>query len=138
MSETPEDVRFRIGGGKTIYSLAALDELSLKDLLALRGQLADLGVPETWNDIVAASDEMTRMDDPDEHELSLLVFAVTIWAARRSAGDELTFGDAIDFPLSSITYLAVPQDKRPKARKAPAKKSTRTSARAASSPAPSV
>lgn len=105
--------RFRIGDDPTVYTLAAVNEPSLRDLLALKAELVELGITETWQDIVDATDEMQRMKErSDEHPLSLLVFAISIWTARRNAGDDVRFADAIDIKMSQIKWLTVPGDRK--------------------------
>lgn len=113
-----DDTRFRIGKGKTIYSLTSVDDLSLLDLIALRSELAQIGIKESWQDITTAVQEMAAIDDqdgnPDDHPLSLLVFAVTLWAARRKAGDQLGFAEAVNVPMTSIIWLPKPADRASK------------------------
>lgn len=108
-----ENQRFRIGDDPRIYSLAAVNEPSLRDLLSLKAELVELGITETWQDITAATEEMQSMgDNSDGHPLSLLVFAISIWAARRNAGDDVRFADAVDIKMSSIKWLTPPADRK--------------------------
>lgn len=110
MTDSP---RFKIGKGETIYSLASVDELSLLDLLELKAELIEIGITETWSDITTAVQEIAELDDPDSHPLSLLTFAVTLWAARRKAGDGLRFKAAVNVPMTSIKWLPRPADRKP-------------------------
>lgn len=115
--------RFKIG--KRIYTQVALDEIHLKDILMFEAQAADLGLSERWDDIERIYAEVMAManrPDADEDELekqverhpgSRLLTFVTIWVSRRAAGDDLSFADALDFPLSAIEYLPETADRKP-------------------------
>lgn len=105
--------RFKLG--EKVYSPAGLDEVSLKDLVLFNTQAADMGLAERWSDVEAASEEIAAMSerDAERHPGKFLVIAVTIWIARRAAGEDLSFGDAIDFPMSSISFIADPEDRKP-------------------------
>lgn len=127
--------------GDQIYDAAALDELSLKTLLQLQRETADFGHPLNAADIQRISVELAALPDDQaraQHPDALWLTAVTIWAARKLAGEQVTFEDAIDFPLSSLTYLPDPQDRvgpqKPRPRKGsgadgkhPRKSATKTS-----------
>ena len=135
------DARFRLHG--KLYSTAALDEISLKDLVLFNSQAEEIGMARKWSDVERAAFEVASMTpaEADLHPDKLLVIAVTIWASRRMAGDLVTFGEAIDFPVKDIEFLPATEDRKPGkrngARKAPAKKaskSTRTSAPVAAPP----
>ncbi len=52
-------------------------------------------------------------DDPD----LLWFIAFTIWASRRSAGEQVTLAQAIDVPLSAIRWVKDPTDHPPTARR---------------------
>lgn len=123
--------RFQIG--ETIYNTAALDELSLKDIVLFDSQAAEIGLDARWSDLEQAATDMSALsaDEADRHPRKILVIAVTIWAARRMAGEQIKFGDAIDFPANSMRLLPEVGDKKPgkpKAAKKAAKKSPKASA----------
>lgn len=107
--------RFSIDG--KVYSMSAIDAVSLKDLILFNTQAADMGLAERWNDIERISTEINAMstDEAEAHPSKLLMFAVTVWVSRRLAGEDLSFGEAIDIPLSSVTVLADPSDRQAKA-----------------------
>lgn len=107
---TPATTRFKLG--TVVYSTATLDEISLKDLLGLQGELDQLGIKETWSDIETAGQELGKLPEAQaqQHPMALLLFAVTVWASRRAAGEVIRFTDAIDFPMSQITFLSDPGD----------------------------
>ena len=123
--------RFRIG--KTVYVMPGMDEISLRDIVRFNTEATALGIDERWGDVVRASREMSGMTEQraEEHDLSALVLAASIWLARRTAGEDISFEDAIDIPQSAIEWLVSPEDHKPGKRKAAKKaatKSTRTSA----------
>lgn len=124
-----------------VYTTAALDELTLKDLVLFNSQAEEIGMARKWSDVERISAELSELstEEADQHPERLLIIAVTVWATRRTAGDQVTFGEAIDFPLSAIEFLPEPQDRKPGKRKGAAKKapakSTPTSAPADESPA---
>ena len=131
--------RFKLHG--KIYTTAALDEVSLKDLVLFNSQAEEIGMARKWSDVERVTAEMSGLTtaEADQHPEKLLLIAVTVWATRRIAGDAVTFGEAIDFPMNAIEFLPEPEDRKPgkrkgAAKKAPAKKSTRTSAAAVEQP----
>lgn len=113
-----ELARFKIGD--TIYTTAALDEISLRDLMLFDSQAADMGLKVRWNDIQRVAGEMTDLDDTQagSHPDALLLTGVTIWAARRSAGEDVTLEQAVDFPLAQLQFLPSTADHRPDPTKA--------------------
>lgn len=133
--------RFKLG--EKVYSPAGLDEISLKDLVLFNTQAEQMGLSARWSDVEQAGQEMAELSEADaeRHPNKMLVIAVTIWIARRGAGEDLSFGEAIDFPMSAITFLADPEDRKPGkpkgAKKAPAKRTPKASAPAESEVTPS-
>jgi hypothetical protein len=132
--------RFKLQG--RTYNTAALDEISLKDLLVFNSQAEDMGLRRNWADVERVSEELAQLDPvkADQHPERFLVISTTIWAARRIAGDVVTLDEAVSFPLREIEFLPEPGDRKPGkpkgAKKAPAK-SARTSGRV-SEPLPST
>jgi hypothetical protein len=129
--------RFKIGD--QVYTTASLDELTLKDIILFDTMAENMGLSARWYDVEQAAYElqaMTDVDAADRHPRKYLVIGVTIWAARRVAGEAAPFEDAIDFKMSDFTVLPSTEDRRPGKPKGAGKprKSTRTSARAASRP----
>lgn len=120
--------RFQIG--ETIYNTASLDELSLKDIVLFDSQAAEIGLDARWSDLEQAATDMAAMtgDEADRHPRKILVIAVTIWAARRMAGEQIKFGDAIDFPANSMRLLPEAGDKKPGKPKAAKKAAKKTPA----------
>jgi hypothetical protein len=104
-------VKFKIGD--RIYDGTAIDELSLKMLLELEQQTKDFGRTLTMNDIQSMSAELDGLKTDKErsaHPSGPWFLAVAIWAARKVAGEAVSFSDAIDFPLKDLTFLPDPQD----------------------------
>lgn len=117
-STTAAVARFQIDG-KT-YSTATLDEITLKDLLLFEVQARDLGLDVTWAQLQERAAALDTADEAAADRDGLLMMAATIWASRRMAGEDVTFGDAIDVPLASIVFLPPTEDHKPgppKARK---------------------
>jgi len=118
--------RFKLHG--KVYAMSALDEVSLKDVVLFNSQAEEIGLRRKWSDVERVAVEIAEMppDEADAHPEKLLAIAVTIWATRRVAGDSVTFGEAIDFPMNAIDFLPDTEDRRPGKRKgaktAPAKK----------------
>lgn len=110
------EVRFKING-KT-YDTATVDEISLRDVVLFNRQAADVGLDVKWADVERISNEMAELGDTDvPHPDALVMFAVTIWAARRVAGDDVTLSEALDVPMKDIEFLEarkVPKDRQPK------------------------
>jgi hypothetical protein len=106
-------VKFKIGD--RIYDGTAIDQLSLKMLLELEQQTKDFGRTLTMNDIQAMSAELDGLKSDQErqaHPNGPWFLAVAIWAARKVAGEAVSFSEAIDFPLKDLTFLAEPQDRK--------------------------
>ena len=104
-------MKFKIGD--RIYDGTAIDELSLKMLLELEQQTRDFGRTLTMNDVQSMSAELDGLKSDQErqaHPNGPWFLAVAIWAARKIAGDAVTFSEAIDFPLKQLTFLPDPQD----------------------------
>lgn len=130
--------RFTLFG--TTYNTASLDAISLKHLMLFNDQAEDMGMRRRWHDVERIAEEMDGMTsaEADRHPERLMMIGVTIWASRVIAGDPVTLEQAVDFPMSEITFIPDPEDRKPgkaKAAKKAAKKSTRTSAQAGSHPA---
>lgn len=124
------DVKFKING-KT-YTTATVDQISLRDVMLFNPQAAEIGLGVTWGDVERIAAEMSELTEDDApHPQALLMFGVTVWAARRLGGDDVTLGEAIDVPMSSIEIVEAgpkaPKDRLPK-------KGKKTSSRKATAP----
>lgn len=116
--------RFELNG--KVYTTGSLDEVNLRDVMLFNTQAADMGLRATWSDVEAAARDIAALnaagddDGAAAHPDIMLLTGVTIWAARRIAGDDVTFEQSVDFPLSSLTWLPPTGDRKPgkaKARK---------------------
>lgn len=133
--------RFKIGA--KVYTMTSLDDVSLRDIVMFNTEAAALGLGKTWADVEQLAAEIQAADDDaaENHPDKMLMIGVTVWASRRVAGDDVTFGEAIDVPLSAIEFLPEPGDRKPgkaKAHKGQGKKKKPQSqgSPAASGPSP--
>lgn len=133
------ELRFKIDG--KVYDTASVDEISLRDVLMFNKQAADMGLPATWADVeriaaeTAALAEQAKADgkkpeDMAPHPDALLMFAVTVWASRRIAGDDVTLEQAVDVPMSSIEIVEGPKAPKDHQRSKKKSKLQQSSARA--------
>jgi len=109
-------VRFKID--QKTYDTGSVDEISLRDVVLFNSQAADMGLPATWADVERIAGEMAERTEKDgPHPEALLMFAVTVWAARRIAGEDVTLEQALDVPMTSIEIVEArkaPKDRQPK------------------------
>lgn len=104
-------MRFKIGS--QVYDAEAIDQLSLRDILQLETETTNMGHPLRWSDVQQISRELADLPTDDErsqHPSAIWLLAITIWASRRRFGEDLTFAQAIDFPLVDLDYLPEPED----------------------------
>lgn len=107
----------RIKIGDKIYEAKTISDLSILHLLELEAQLEQFGRPMRVAQLRALGREMAELPEGEraEHPEALLMMGVGVWAARRAAGEKLTFAEAIDFPMSTFTTLPSPKDHAPPA-----------------------
>jgi hypothetical protein len=125
-------MKFKIG--TVTYDAASIDMVTLKDILLLEKETGELGHPLRWSDVKLMAEEMAALKTDkqrEDHPDSIWMLAITIWASRRVAGELLTFGDAVDFSMSDLTFIDDPQDHKAPARPTKARVG---SARAANRP----
>lgn len=103
-------MRFTIGS--EMYDLQGLDRLTLGEILKLEAETAALGRPMKWSQIRTMAQELEGLkgDEFEDHDDSPWVVALVVWASRLRKGDTLSFADAIDFPLSDLTFLPDTED----------------------------
>lgn len=125
----------RLKIGDRVYTEAALDEVSIKDLLVFDPQVAALGLPYRWKDVEKLGEEFAQLEkdgkkaEMEGHPDGLFFLAVVVWVTRRTAGEDITFDEAISVPMSKIEWLPDPKDHAPKKK---ARKSTQPSVAAES------
>jgi hypothetical protein len=114
-------MQFRIG--TTTYHGAALDQLSLRDILLFEQETENLGRPLKWAQVEQWTTELDRLvtiagdetrpkaardaaeKEYQAHPGSMWMMALMIWAGRKIAGEAITFGDAIAFPVSDLQWI---------------------------------
>ena len=101
--------------GDKHYPRVAVDELSLRHTLALQRELvlSNISEAKTWADVRRMFAEFAEMEpaERENHPEVLFLTAVTIWATRVSAGEELSLLDAEDVPVTSVRWVTEPGDK---------------------------
>ena len=101
--------------GDKKYPGVAVSELSIRHSLALQRELAvtNISGAKTWADVRALLAEFTTLSkaERENHPEALFLTAVTIWAARVTAGEEMGLLDAVDIPAASVRWVAEPSDK---------------------------
>ena len=102
--------------GDKKYPGVAVSELSIRHSLALQRELAvtNISSAKTWADVRALLAEFQALDKAgrENHPEALFLTAVTIWAARVTAGEEMGLLDAVDIPAASVRWIAEPSDKK--------------------------
>ena len=102
--------------GDKHYPGVTVDELSLRHTLALQRELAvtNISSAKTWADVRALLAEFQALDKAarENHPEALFLTALTIWAARVTAGEEMGLLDAVDIPAASVRWIAEPSDKK--------------------------
>lgn len=105
--------RFSIGS--KVYDVKDVEDLSLWLLLELQSETADTARPldvATVQQMAATIDKLPDDDARKTHPDAPWLLGVTIWASRRMAGEEVTFREAIDFPMRQLTFLPAPADRK--------------------------
>jgi hypothetical protein len=90
-----------------VYEGKMIDELSIKHALLFDRECADQGYPWRWADVerVRAEVKALSRDAAEQHPEALLLTAVSVWAARILAGDDVTFTEAISTPFDRMAFL---------------------------------
>lgn len=101
--------------GEKRYPGVTLDELSIRHTLALQRELivSDVSSAKTWPDVRRLLNEYQALPPAERENYPEAVFlsAVTIWAARVSAGEDLTLMQAVDFPAKTrVAWIKEPSD----------------------------
>lgn len=109
--------------GRT-YEAAAIDRLTLGDLIRLERETADMGRPMKWSElraIIEHFEEEFTLDkdfDIEADDQFPWFLGMMIWATRRNAGEPVTFGEATEIRLGDIEVLEdEPSVKQPQDRK---------------------
>lgn len=101
--------------GDKHYPRVAVDELSIRHTLALQRELAitNISSAKTWADVRKLLADFSTMEpaERENHPEVLFLTALTIWAARVTAGEDLGLLEAVDIPATSVRWVAEPSDK---------------------------
>lgn len=99
-------MRFKLGTKE--YETASVEDVTLHDTLVFEKQMRELGRPMAWPELMQMIFELAQISDPVErgkHPDGMWSLAVTIWASRRAAGEDVTVAQAADFRLSDLEWL---------------------------------
>ena len=101
------------------YPVVSVEDLSLRHTLALQRELVvtNISRAKTWADVKALLAEFEAMapEDRANHPEALFLTALTVWACRVMAGDEVSLLDAVDVPASRLKWIKEPADRAPAA-----------------------
>lgn len=104
------------------YPVVSVEDLSLRHTLALQRELVvtNISRAKTWADVKALLAEFEAMapEDRANHPEALFLTALTVWACRVMAGDEVSLLDVVDVPLSRLKrfkWIEEPSDHAPAA-----------------------
>ena len=103
-------MHFKIGG--VTYTPAALDRITLRNLIRLEAETVELGRPMRWGELRALADRVSSLpdDEVDSDDDFPWFLGMLIWAARLEAGEAVSFTEAVDFPLGDLEVLPDPGD----------------------------
>lgn len=106
-------------GDKT-YQRVDVDQLTLLNVIKLQTETAELGHPLTMAALRDMSDEIEKLPigKQDEHPDVLWLIGTSIWASRLAAGEQVTFAEALSFPMSQMEFIPEPGDEQPDPTKA--------------------
>lgn len=97
----------------TTYDGKTIDSLSIKHAVQFNRECAAHGYGVTWQDIERIRAEIAALPtnaEREQHPDALLLTAVSIWASRIAAGDDVTFEDVIELPLGRMAFILEPGD----------------------------
>lgn len=99
-------MRFTLGGRE--YDVASVQDVTLRDTLVLEAQMRELGREMTWPDLTTMILKLSKIKDDKAraaHPDAMWSLAVTIWASRRAAGEDVTIAQAADFRMSDLQWV---------------------------------
>ena len=103
--------------GDQHYPLVGLEDVSLKHWLQLQRELTVTGISgaRSIDEIKDTIREFAHLSRAEQlrHPEGLFLTAVTVWAARVTAGEDLSLLDAVDVSLSELRFVAEPADRKP-------------------------
>lgn len=92
------------------YAAVADDSITLADLVVLKAQtgLSRADLFDLFESVKGLSEaQMQRSDE------ALLIAGVSVWLARRHAGEQLTLEEACDVPMGEVEFVREPSDPEP-------------------------
>lgn len=90
-----------------VYEGHTLESVSIRDALAFNRDCAEHDYPWRWADVERIRNEI-RLTKPTErykHPEALVLTAVSVWASRLVAGDQVTFSEVIEAPLGTMRFV---------------------------------
>lgn len=99
------------------YPLTHIEDLSLKHAMLLQRELAanpEISSLSTWGEIRWFWAEYMAMPKAERivHPEALFLTALSVWASRVTAGEDLSLLDAVDFPAAQIRWIPEPSDRQ--------------------------
>lgn len=102
--------------GDKHYPHVQIEDLSLGHVMALQRELVltNISSARSWGDVRALVAEFAALPENGrgDHPEFLFLTALTVWAARVTAGERISLLDAIDVPLAAIKFVAEPHDRK--------------------------
>ena len=92
------------------YTAVADDSITLADLVVLKAQtgLSRADLFDLFEQVQGLSEaQMQRSDE------ALLIAGVSVWLARRHAGEQLSLEQACDVPMGQVEFVREPGDPEP-------------------------
>jgi hypothetical protein len=105
--------------GSRVYAQPNMDDINLRDLLRFDVEVAELGLSKTWGDVERIQADLDGLDEAGRarHPERLFMVAAMVWLARRTAGEDVTFSEAVDIRIEDVAVLPDPEDRKsPKAK----------------------
>lgn len=101
--------------GSRVYAQPNMDDINLRDLLRFDVEVAELGLAKTWGDVERIQGDLDGMDEDARarHPERLFMVAAMVWLARRTAGEDVTFSEAVDIRIEDVAVLPDPEDRKP-------------------------
>lgn len=101
--------------GSRVYAQPNMDDINLRDLLRFDVEVAELGLAKAWGDVERIQGDLDGMDEDARarHPERLFMVAAMVWLARRTAGEDVTFSEAVDIRIEDVTLLPDPEDRKP-------------------------
>lgn len=95
--------------GETTYDGKTLDRLTLAEILRLEQETEQFGRAMKWSQLRALADATEGMtaEEFEETDDAPWLIGMIVWVSRLRAGENISFADAIDFPLGDLELIDV-------------------------------